>query len=65
MVYVPMHIEEAVKRECKRRRYGERTIKTYIYCISHFLKFTGKSLDKISMKNVRLFLESLSEKVAI
>jgi len=55
MVYVPMHIEEAVKRECKRRRYGERTIKTYIYCISHFLKFTGKSLDKpLSEKEVAI-----------
>jgi hypothetical protein len=55
MVYVPMDIEEAIKRECKRRRYGEGTIKTYICCISHFLKFTGKSLDKpLSEKEVAI-----------
>jgi site-specific recombinase XerD len=62
MVYIPMDIEEAVKRECKRRRYSGRTIKTYIYCINRFLKFAGKGIDKISKKDVRLFLESLSEK---
>lgn len=61
MVYVPVDIEKAVKRECKRRRYSERTIKTYIYCINRFMKFTRKTLDKISKKDVRLFLESLSE----
>lgn len=62
MVYVPVDIEEAVKRECRRRRYSERTIKTYIYCINRFLKSTGKTIDRISKKDVRLFLESLSEK---
>lgn len=62
MVYVPVDIEEAVKRECRRRRYSERTIKTYIYCITRFLKSTGKTIDRISKKDVRMFLESLSEK---
>jgi len=62
MAYIPVNIEEAIRRECKRRRYSERTIKTYIYCINRFLKFTGKTIDRISKKDVRLFLESLSEK---
>ena len=55
-------MEEAVKRECRRRRYSERTVETYVYCINRFLKFSRKGLDKISKKDVRLFLEHLSEK---
>lgn len=62
MVYVPVDIEQAVKRECRRRRYSERTVQTYIYCINRFLKFARKSLDKISKKDVREFLEHLSDK---
>ncbi len=61
MTYVPVDIETAVRRECKRRRYSERTIKTYIYCINRFLKFTNKTIDRISKKDVRLYLEHLSE----
>jgi len=26
VVYIPVNIEEAVKMECRRRRYSERTI---------------------------------------
>lgn len=62
MVYFPIEIEQAIKRECKRRRYSDRTIKTYLYCINRFLKFSGKSIDKVSKKDVCLFLEHLSEK---
>ncbi|MBI2547233.1 MAG: tyrosine-type recombinase/integrase [Candidatus Aenigmarchaeota archaeon] len=62
MVYIPVDIEEAVRRECRRRRYSERTIKTYIYCINRFLKFAKKDINRISKKDVRLYLESLSEK---
>jgi len=62
MVYIPIDIEGAIKRECKRRRYSDRTANTYLYCIRRFLKFANKSLDKISKKDVRLFLEHLSEK---
>ncbi len=62
MAYIPVDIGQAVRRECKRRRYSERTIKTYIYCINRFLKSTDKTIDRISKKDVRLFLESLSEK---
>jgi len=62
MSYYPINIEQALIKECTRRRYSERTIKTYLYCINRFLKFTGKTIDKISKKDVRLFLEHLSEK---
>ncbi|NCO96948.1 MAG: hypothetical protein COY38_02280 [Candidatus Aenigmarchaeota archaeon CG_4_10_14_0_8_um_filter_37_24] len=61
MVYIPVDVNEAIRRECRRRRYSERTIKTYIYCVTKFLRFSGKGLDKVSKKDVRLFLESLSE----
>lgn len=62
MAYIPVDWQKAVRRECKRRKYSDRTIKTYTYCISRFLKFAGKGLDRISKKDVRLFLEDLSEK---
>jgi site-specific recombinase XerD len=61
VVYVPVDIENAIKRECNRRRYSEKTIKAYTYCVNRFIKFTKKSIDKISKKDVRLFLEHLSE----
>ena len=62
MVYIPINIEEAVKRECKRRRYSDKTVKTYLYCINRFLRFIKKGINTISKKDVRLFLEHLSEK---
>lgn len=61
MVYVPVDIKEAVRKECKRRKYSERTIETYLFCINRFLKFTDKTIDKISKKDVKEFLEYLSE----
>lgn len=62
MAYIPVDWVAAVRRECLRRRYSERTIKTYTCCISRFLKFAGKTLDRISKVDVRLFLEHLSAK---
>jgi hypothetical protein len=53
MVYFPVNIEEAVKRECKRRGYSERTIDTYLFCINKFLNFTDKEIGKISKKHVK------------
>lgn len=61
-MYVPVNVEEAVKRECRRRRYSDKTAKTYCYCINRFLAFTRKTIGKISKKDVRKFLENLSEK---
>ncbi|MEM7815040.1 MAG: phage integrase N-terminal SAM-like domain-containing protein, partial [Candidatus Aenigmatarchaeota archaeon] len=62
MAYIPIDIEAAVRKECKRRRYSERTAKTYIFCINRFLQFTGKTVDRVSKPDVRAFLEHLSEK---
>jgi len=61
MVYFPVDIERAIARECKRRGYSERTLKTYLYSINKFLKFTDKPINKISKRDARLFLEYLSE----
>lgn len=62
MSYYPVDIEKAVLKECKRRRLSPRTAKTYLYCINKFLKWCGKEIGKVSKKDVRLFLEYLSNK---
>ncbi len=62
MAYIPINIDEAVKRECERRRYSPRTIETYLSCIRKFLEYSGKGLDKIGKKEAREFLEHLSER---
>lgn len=62
MAYVPVDVEKSVRKECWRRRYSPRTAKTYLYCINRFLAFANKELGQISKKDVRLFLEHLSEK---
>ncbi|MBU0894443.1 MAG: tyrosine-type recombinase/integrase [Nanoarchaeota archaeon] len=62
MSYYPVDIEKAVLKECKRRRLSPRTAKTYIYCINRFLKWCKQDIGKISKKDVRLFLDYLSEK---
>jgi site-specific recombinase XerD len=62
MVYIPVDIDKAITRECRRRRYSEQTIKTYLNCVNVFLKHTGKTIDKVSKKDVRLFLEDMAEK---
>jgi integrase/recombinase XerD len=61
-MYVPIDIEKSVKKECKRRKYSDKTANTYWYCINRFLKQSGKTIDKISKKDVRLFLEYLSNR---
>ncbi len=62
MAYIPIDINKAIWKEGCRRRLSPRTIKTYQNCVKIFLGKTKKSIDKISKKDVRLFLESLSEK---
>ena len=62
MAYVPVDINEAVRRECSRRRFSPRTIGTYQECIKKFIGFTEKSIDKIGKKDVLDFLTCLSEK---
>ena len=62
MNYIPVHIEESIKKECSRRRLSFRTAQTYLACIERFLKWSKKDIRYISKKDVRLFLEDLSEK---
>lgn len=62
MPYIPIDIDKAVAIECNRRRYSQRTIQSYLFCINKFLKWCGKDIGKISKKDVRLFLEELSDK---
>lgn len=62
MTYIPIDINEAIRKEGRRRRLSPRTIKTYQNCVKVFLRKTRKSIDKVSKKDVRLFLEYLSEK---
>lgn len=59
---MPLDINEAIRKECSRRRLSSRTIKTYQLCVKIFLNRTNKSIDKLSKKDVREFLEYLSEK---
>jgi len=62
MVYYPVDWEKSIRKECKRRRYSDKTAKSYIYCINRFLNWSGRELGKIGKKDVRLFLEHLSDK---
>ena len=62
MAYVPVDVNYAVRRECLRRGYSERTIKTYHDCIQRFLNFSGKSIDKIGKEDALNFLYDLREK---
>ena len=62
MSYYPVDIEKAVIMGCNRRRLSPRTAKTYLYCINRFLSWNGKDLGKISKKDVREFLNYLSDK---
>jgi len=62
MTYIPVDIEKSVLKECKRRRLSPRTAKTYLYCINKFLNWSKRELGKISKKDVREYLNYLSDK---
>lgn len=62
MSYIPIDINSSVRKECKRRRLSDRTAKTYLYCVNRFLNWSKKDLGKISKKDVREFLNYLSDK---
>ena len=62
MAYIPIDIDEAVKKECRRRRLSPRTLQTYLFCIRRFLNWSRKELGHISKKDVKAFLVHLSEK---
>lgn len=62
MPTLPADLDFKIKKECKRRRLSPKTTKTYLYCIHRFLNWSKKDLRYISKKDVREFLECLSEK---
>jgi integrase/recombinase XerD len=57
-----MNPSEALAKELERRRYSKQTIKTYVGCLERFLKSCKKDVKKISKKDVRLYLEKMSDK---
>lgn len=62
MSYISIDLDHAVRRELKRRRCSDKTVKAYLYWIHRFMKYSGKTLDKISKKDVQEFLFHLDEK---
>jgi len=61
-MYIPVDAEESIRKEGLRRRLSYRTIATYQYHVRRFLESTDKTLDIISKKDVREYLEHLSER---
>src|SRR3989338_7789194 len=61
MAYYPANLEKAVKRECFRRRYSDKTAETYLFWIRKFLEFCRKDIRYVSKKDVKEFLYNLSE----
>lgn len=55
-------VHDSVKRELRRRKYSEKTIKTYLYCIDKFFSKCHKTIDKISKKEIKEFLNEISKK---
>lgn len=57
-----MEINESIRKEAIRRKYSPRTIETYQKCVYRFFQFCKKEPNEVTKKNVREFLENLSEK---
>ena len=51
-----------MQRELLRRKYSNKTIKTYLTCINKFLGFCNKEPRKITKKDVREYLDELLKK---
>ena len=41
----------AIRKECSRRGYSERTIESYTSCVCKFISFTEKNVDALSKKD--------------
>lgn len=53
---------ELLIKELRRRRYSEKTILTYVYCLEKFLSWCKKPINSITKKDVAEFLELKNEK---
>lgn len=59
-----MDINGAIRKECEMRRYSERTIKTYQECVRRFFNFCDKKQKEVTKKDVREFLEQISNRAS-
>ncbi len=57
-----MNPSEAMAKELNRRRYSKRTIQTYVGCLERFLRGCKKDVKKITKKDIRVYLEKMSDK---
>lgn len=64
MSYVPIDVDKAVRKECERRGYSERTIETYQKRVEKFLRFCNKETSIIGKKDVLDFLNYMKDKGA-
>jgi len=55
-------VNEAIKKEALRRGYSFRTIKSYQLCVEKFLETCNKTIDKISKKDVKEYLDLLVDR---
>ena len=47
-----------IEREARRRKFSQRTIETYKFCLEKFLNYINKPTNEITKKDIREFLES-------
>ena len=57
-----MDVVEAIKKECFRRRLSNKTIKTYVFWNKKFFSFCKKDHKEITKKDVKEFIDCLSER---
>ena len=57
-----MDIPYIITKEMLRRKYSNKTIKTYLFCIKKFLSKTNKEISKISKNEIKDYLNNLNEK---
>lgn len=61
-MYIPIDVQATIRKEGLRRRFSPRTIETYQNHVRKFLEYNKKTLDKISKKDIREYLEAFAEK---
>ncbi len=54
-----MNVSESIKKECDRRGFSPRTVKTYQECLGMFFRQIAKKPNEITKKDVRGFLDKL------
>ena len=57
-----LDIIELVQKEMFRRKYSERTICSYLFCLRQFFKYCHKEPRKITKKDIKDYLDNLQER---